>query len=119
MLRDEAYAASVQRLPTNEAIVAEVATRPAAIGYTDFGALRRAGERVRAIALRVDPESAPVLPTTETIRSRSYPLARTLHFVTAGNPAGTARAFLDFCSGAGGEALLRRAGYVGIERAVQ
>jgi phosphate transport system substrate-binding protein len=119
VLRDEAYAPSVQRLPSNEAIVAEVATRPAAIGYTDFGALRRAGERVRAVAVRLDPESAPVLPSPETIRSRSYPLAQTLHFVTAGNPAGTARAFLDFCSGAGGEALLRRAGYVGIERAVQ
>src|SRR5262249_32477300 len=48
VLRDEAYAASVQRLPTNEAIVAEVATRPAAIGYTDFGAVRRAGARGRA-----------------------------------------------------------------------
>ena len=112
VLGDEAYAASVRRLSTNEAIVAEVATRPGAIGYADLGASRGAGDRIKVLPLRIDPETAPVLPTSDAIRSGSYPLARTLYFGTAGNPSGAAKAFLDFCLGPRGQALLRRAGYV-------
>jgi phosphate transport system substrate-binding protein len=114
VLGDDAYAASVQRLPTNEAIVAEVAAQYRAIGYTDLGALRRAGDRIKAVALRGDVQSPPVLPTAESIRSGSYPLARSLYLSTAGRPSGTVKAFLDFCSSASGQALLQRAGYVGI-----
>ena len=117
VLGEETYAAAVARMPTNEAIVAEVAARPGAIGYTSLGALRGAGDRVHVIALRADPQSAPVAPTAETIRSGDYPLTRTLYLGVAGKPSGTAKAFLDFCASAGGQALLQRAGYVGIARA--
>ena len=121
VLGEETYAASVQRMPTNEAIVAEVATRPGAIGYTGLGALRGAGDRVKVVALRTDQQSAPVTPTSEAIRSGNYPLTRTLYLATAGKPSGTAKAFLDFCSSASvsGQALLQRAGYVAIARAAQ
>jgi phosphate transport system substrate-binding protein len=119
VLGEESYAASVQRMPTNEAIVAEVATRPGAIGYTGLGALRSAGDRVKAVALRTDSQPAPVAPTSETIQSGHYPLTRTLYFATAGKPSGTAKAFLDFCSSASGQVLLQRAGYVATTHAAQ
>ena len=117
VLGDEAYVASVQRLPDNEAIVAEVAKRSGAIGYTSIGALKGAGDRIKVIALRTDSHSSPVAPTYDTIRSGDYPLTRTLYLGTAGKPSGAAKAFLDFCSSASGHALLERAGYVGIARA--
>jgi phosphate transport system substrate-binding protein len=119
VLGGESYAVSVQRLPTNEAIVAEVAARPGAIGYASLGALRGAGDRVHAVALRADPQSPPVAPTSAAIQSGDYPLTRALHFGTAGKPSGTAKAFLDFCASASGQALLQRAGYVGTARAAQ
>jgi phosphate transport system substrate-binding protein len=112
VLAEEDYAGAVARLPTNEAIVAEVAARPGAIGYTDLGALRRGGERVKAVALRADRLTAPVVATTEAVSSGNYPLSRRLTLVTAGRPLGTAQAFIDFCLSAPGRSLLQRAGYI-------
>lgn len=106
------YAASVQRLSTNEAIVAEVAKRPGAIGYTGLGALRGVGDSVRVVPLRATTDARPVLPAAETIRAGIYPLARALVFGTLGPPAGPTKAFLDFCTGDGGRPLLQKAGYV-------
>jgi phosphate transport system substrate-binding protein len=111
----ESFAASVSHLPTNEAIVAEVAARPGAIGYTGRGALRGAGDRVRMIAIRSNRQSAPTMATTESIVSGSYPLSRTLSLATAGHPLATAKAFVDFCLSANGQALFQRAGYIEIQ----
>jgi phosphate transport system substrate-binding protein len=107
VLGGEDYAEAAQGLPTNEAIVAEVATRPWAIGYTDLGALRHARDRVKAMALRATPQSMPVLAVPEMMRSGRYPLARTLHFSTAGKPSGTVKAFIDFCLSSRGHALVQ------------
>ena len=112
VLGDEPYGASVRRLPTNEAIVAEVAALPGTIGYADLGATKGAGDRVTMVPLRIAPEQAPVAPTPDAVRSGDYPLARTLNLGTARAPSGVARAFIEFCSGVNGQALLRRAGYV-------
>jgi phosphate transport system substrate-binding protein len=117
VLGDDTYAASVQRLPDNEAIVAEIAKRSGAIGYTGIGALKGAGDRIKILALRTGSHPSPIAPTYDTIRSGDYPLTRTLYLGTAGKPSGAAKAFLDFCSSASGHALLERAGYVGIARA--
>jgi phosphate transport system substrate-binding protein len=113
VMSEARYAASVQRLPTNEAIVAEVAKRPGAIGYTGLGALR-GSNLVQAVALRRDLLSAPVAVDAETVRSRQYPLVRALSFVSAGHLSGTAKAFLDACLSPRGQALFQRAGYVGM-----
>jgi phosphate transport system substrate-binding protein len=112
ILGEEPYAASVQRLPTNEAIVSNVASQRDSIGYTDMGALKHGGDRVRAIALRADDQSRPVVAAPETIIAGHYPLSRRLTLVTAGSPLGTAKAFIDFCSSATGQALFQRAGFV-------
>ena len=47
ILRGAPYASSVAQLPTNEAIVSEVAARAGAIGYTSLGALRTARNSVK------------------------------------------------------------------------
>ena len=112
VLGGEPYAASVQRLPTNEAIVASVASRREGIGYTDLGALKHGGDRVRAVALRADDQSSPTVATPDTIVSGHYPLSRRLMLISAGSPLGTAKAFIDFCSSATGQALFQRAGFV-------
>ena len=104
---------SVENLPTNEAIVAQVAAQPAAIGYAGLGALTGARDRIKAVSIRDDQQPAAAAATPEAIRSGRYPLARTLSFVTAREASSTSRAFLDFCLGANGQALVQRAGYVG------
>jgi phosphate transport system substrate-binding protein len=106
-------AESVENLPTNEAIVAQVAAQPAAIGYTGLGALTGARDRIKAVSIRDDQQSTAAAATPEAIRSGRYPLARTLSFVTAREASSASKAFLDFCLGASGQALVQRAGYVG------
>jgi phosphate transport system substrate-binding protein len=119
VLGDATYAASVQRLSTNEAIVADVALRSEGIGYTDLGALKRGGDRVKAVALRTDEQSPPVIASPESVSSGHYPLSRRLNWITAGTPFGTAKSFIDFCSSAAGQALLQRAGFIVAKSALQ
>ena len=104
-----------RKLATNEAIVAEVAARPDAIGYTSLGAVRNAGNRVKLVALSIDAGSAAVMPTAETLRNSTYPLGRRLSFGVAGAASSTARAFIDSCAGQTGQALIQRAGYVALQ----
>jgi phosphate transport system substrate-binding protein len=71
------------------------------------------------VALRADDKSPPVVAAPETIVSGNYPLSRRLTLVTAGSPLGTAKAFIDFCSSATGQALFQRAGFVAAKPAVR
>lgn len=97
VLAGEDYSESVQQMPTNTAIIAEVANRPSALGYSGLEAVQAARGRVKVVALQAAPQSLPVLPILETIRSGSYPLVRTLHLYTAGEPSGLIQDFIDFC----------------------
>jgi phosphate transport system substrate-binding protein len=101
-----------QQMPTNEAVVAEVSSRLWAIGYTSFGAVQTARGRVKTVALQSSPQAPAVAPTPETIRERSYPLARILHLYTASEPTGVTRDFIDFCLSPRGQELVRKAGYL-------
>jgi phosphate transport system substrate-binding protein len=118
-LGEEDYGPSVQRLPTNEAIVAEVAARAGAIGYAGLGALRVGGDKVKAIALTTSARPTPVIATPETVIAGTYPLSRKLYLATAGPPLATAKAFIDFCLSPNGQALFQRAGYVSMESAAR
>jgi phosphate transport system substrate-binding protein len=113
VLGEETYAASVHHLPTNEAIVAAVGAQPGGIGYTDLGALKRGGDRIKPVAVRPDAQSFAVTATPESISSGRYPLSRRLTLITAGVPAGTTKAFIDFCLSPGAQALFQRAGFIG------
>lgn len=119
VLGGEAYAASVQRLSTNEAIVSNVAERREGIGYADLATLKHGGDRVRAIPLRTDEGSPPVLASSEAISSGHYPLGRRLTLITAGSPPASAKSFIDFCLSPVGQALFQRAGFFAAKSAVQ
>ncbi|RUU25565.1 MULTISPECIES: phosphate ABC transporter substrate-binding protein [unclassified Mesorhizobium] len=101
-----------KELPTNEAIVAEVAAQPNAIGYTGLGALRNASDRVHVLAIR--SQSSSVLPSADTVWSGTYPLTRALLLINPGTPSGLAASFIAYCTGPAGQALVKRAGYVEI-----
>lgn len=53
-----------------------------------------------------------VLPTPETIAGGSYELSRPLFLVTNGPPTGAAERFVDFVTGAEGQPLLTKHGYL-------
>jgi phosphate transport system substrate-binding protein len=115
VLSGEEYAQSVKRLSTNSAIIEEVARDPLAIGYSGLETVHGARDRVKIIALQSAPKSVPTLPILETIRSGSYPLARTLHFYTVEEPSGSTKEFIEFCLSSQGQKLVRKAGFIPIE----
>jgi phosphate transport system substrate-binding protein len=107
-----AEAQARQKLATNEAIVDEVAGRPDAMGYSGLGAVHKAGDRIKILAIRADPQGAAVAPLADALRSGDYPLARTLYLLGTTPPTKIAETFLSHCLGPSGVTLLQRAGYV-------
>jgi phosphate transport system substrate-binding protein len=104
--------ASARPQATNEAIVAEVSKEPSAIGYTSLDALKAGEARVKTLALRAGPGSAPTQPSVDSVRARAYPLTRVLYLVGSAPRSAAARDFMAHCTGPANPAMLRRTGHV-------
>ena len=99
-------------MPSSEGISAEVRQNPNAIGYDGLGYVT-ADQKMIAVAR--DPHGPYVLPAIATVNDGSYPVARPLYMYTAGEPAGTIRAYLDWVLG-DGQDLVGKLGFVPLER---
>jgi phosphate transport system substrate-binding protein len=69
------------------------------------------GKRVFALGLRLD-DGTVVEPTNENIAGKKYPLSRPLFLLTAGEPTGSAKTFIDFVLGDRGQELVKKHGYL-------
>lgn len=103
VLRSWAYRADAEVVARTADIVAAVAADPRAVGY---GGLAY-GPDVRHCA--VDGVAPP--RSSEDALS-GYPLSRHLTLVAAAPPEGPARAFVDWCLGPQGQAVVREVGYL-------
>lgn len=90
---------------SNQAIATTVARTPGAIGYVGLGYVTTS---VKAIT--VDDVEC----TKETVLSGKYPLARPLFMYTNGEPKGEVKDFIDFVLSGQGQALVEKAGFVGL-----
>jgi phosphate transport system substrate-binding protein len=88
---------------SNGAVREIVASDPDALGYISLGLVDR---RVRAVAID------GVLPTHETIVAKRYAVVRPFLFLSRAEPAGAARAFIDYVLGAEGQRLLGLEGLI-------
>ncbi len=69
-----------------------VARAPGAIGYISLGFVEPRFTNVRVKALSIDG----VAPSEESVASGTYPIGRTLHFFTKGEPEGSAKLYVEF-----------------------
>lgn len=104
------YAPSVLMLPSSQAIVDEVAKNPNAIGYYGLGYHKP--EKLKAVEIAAKVGDQPVAPSEKTVLDGTYAVSRPLHFYTARQPEGLAKAFIDFCGGAEGQKLVVEQGFV-------
>ncbi len=77
----------------NQQAIKTVAGNPLAIAYVSIGSVDAAiaaGEPIKAL------RAGEVAPTVENVANGRFPIARTLYLVTAGEPVGKAKAFIDF-----------------------
>ena len=88
---------------------AKIAQSDSAIGMLSFAWIN---EDVKAVSL--GDEGKEFLPTWEAVRQGSYPIIRKLNFVTAGEPEGEVKAFIDFVKGPQGQKIVADSGYIPI-----
>ncbi len=90
-------------------VVELVGTTPTAIGYSGMGYATAAVKM-----LKVAPKAgAPaVAPTIAAVHDKSYPLARSLHVYTLGEPQGAVKAYVDWILSPAGQKVVEDAGYV-------
>ncbi len=84
-------------------------------GLSQLSASWADGKSVFALAILADSGEA-VAPTPENISQRKYPLSRPLFVLTNGEPAGDAKALIDFLLGERGQALVRKHGYLSLDQ---
>ena len=112
VLRKEDYVTSAMLMPATSAIIQAVSADAAAIGYVGLGYAEEASDRVKAVGVKEAPESDAVLPSTETVVSGRYSIARPLFLYSVGEPAGVAKQFLDFVLSPAGQRIVAETGYV-------
>ena len=105
----EEFATSALMMPSSQAIVQEVKSSEAAIGYVGLG---YAGREEKVLEVAKAPEGPFTAPSIETVQDKSYPIARALYFLTRGQPAGAAKDFIDFVLSAEGQEIVRTLDFV-------
>lgn len=89
--------------PSNGAVRTAVSSTPQAIGFISFGYI---DSSVKTLAIN------NVAATVENAKNGNYPLSRPLYFLTKTQPTGLVKAFIDFCLGPEGQAIVAREGYI-------
>jgi len=90
-------------------VVELVGTTPTAIGYSGMGYATPAVKM-----LRVAPKAGEtaVAPTIAAVHDKTYPLARSLHLYTLGEPPAAAKAYVEWILSPAGQKIVEDAGYV-------
>lgn len=84
-------------------------------GLSQLSASWADGKSIFALSIMADAGEA-VSPTPENISKRKYPMSRPLFVLTNGEPAGDAKALIDFLLGERGQALIRKHGYLSLDQ---
>lgn len=96
-------------MPSSEGITTEIRQNPNAIGYDGLGYVT-SDQKVLAVA---PAEGKPyVLPSVETVKDGTYPIARALYIYTSGEPQGAIADYLEWIVGAAGQAIVLGQGFV-------
>lgn len=90
-------------------VVELVASTPTAIGYSGMGYATAA---VKKLKLASKPGAPAVEASVAAVHDRSYPLARSLHLYTLGEPDGALKAYIEWILSDAGQKVVEDSGYV-------
>jgi phosphate transport system substrate-binding protein len=90
-------------------VVELVGGTPTAIGYSGMG---YATPAVKMLKVASKPGSPAVAPTVAAVHDKSYPLARSLHLYTLGEPQGAVKQYIDWILSDAGQKVVEDSGYV-------
>jgi phosphate transport system substrate-binding protein len=90
-------------------VVELVGGTPTAIGYSGMG---YATPAVKMLKVTSQPGSPAVAPTVAAVHDKTYPLARSLHLYTLGEPQGAVKQYIDWILSDAGQKVVEDSGYV-------
>ena len=106
------FAPEALLMPSFQAIADEAATNPNAIGYYGMGYLNA---KNAVVAVAKTTAGSYVAPSTESVQSGTYPIARPLFFYSRGEPQGLVKVFLDFALSPEGQAIVQKTDFVSVK----
>jgi phosphate transport system substrate-binding protein len=106
------FAPNVLMMPSSQAIIEEVISNTAAIGYVGLGYLTN---KERALAIARNSGSAYVLPTIKAVTAKQYPISRSLLFYTNGAPSGEVKSFVDYVLSPAGQKIVLKMDFVPLQ----
>jgi phosphate transport system substrate-binding protein len=108
-LGNKDYRLGSRDLNGSKEVVELVGSTLTAIGYSGMG---YATPAVKMLKVGKDSAGPFVSPTVAGVHDKSYPLARSLHVYTLGEPQGAVKAYVDWILSAAGQKVVEDAGYV-------
>jgi phosphate transport system substrate-binding protein len=90
-------------------VVELVGSTPTAIGYSGMGYATGAVKMLKVAKAKGEPA---VSPAVAAVHDKSYPLARSLHVYTLGEPQGAVKAYVEWILSEAGQKIVEESGYV-------
>ena len=109
VLDEEDFKLGSRDMNGSKEVVELVAHVPSAIGYSGMG---YDTPEVKMLRVSWKEGDSPCAPTVESVLNGDYPIARTLHLYTLGEPEGALREYIDWIMSDAGQDIVRQAGYV-------
>jgi phosphate transport system substrate-binding protein len=103
----EEFSSETLLLSSSQAIVEEVVTNEAAIGYLGMG---YASDRTKTVGVGRGGEF--FVPDVNNVLSKKYPLSRPLYFFTNGRPEGVTKLFIEYALSPAGQKEMVESGFV-------
>jgi phosphate transport system substrate-binding protein len=94
-------------------VVELVGSTPTAIGYSGMGYATPGVKMLKVAHSKTEPA---VAPTIAAVHDKSYPLARSLHLYTLGEPQGAVKAYIDWILSDAGQKVVQDSGYVPVPK---
>lgn len=110
---DTAFGAkNAQLIGPNKEAIAKVSTKPNAIAYVSVGTAQEIAKKGAKIKV-VDLDGVPA--TIENVGNETYPLRRSLHVITKGQPQGSVKEFIDFLMSDDGQKIVESLEFIKIK----
>lgn len=94
-------------------VVELVSTTPTAIGYSGMG---YATPKVKMLKVAQKAGEPAYPPTVENVLNKHYPIARSLHLYTLGEPQGEVKKYIEWILSDEGQKIVEETGYVPLRR---
>ena len=109
----EEFSSKALMMPSNQAIVQEVSTSKAGIGYVGLGYVT---DNLKILNVSKEEKGPFLKPSLASVLDGTYPIARPLYFFTRGEPAGKTKLFVDFALSDQGQEIVELLDFIPLKK---